>query len=276
MCHPQYLLAVFCLLAVAQGLTPPSNVRGVTKYALSASTSTKLAYRNSGSEQRGLLQQKGPIQHVSEFCFRALNLEPPMYAQIPPEDAQCKQVGTPTVMMSDESSPALSQPPSPGTPAQPHHTAVDPGENALLPLPDPQIFPSHPPCPASLARAELKKHLQWMSKRYQHLHADETESERTHAAAMRTADALYVLGHAGKVASAHELKHEFDSKIAPPASTSTAKTVVGKRKSGRRIRKIVHPVATAAAVVGLTTGTGVVCTLALSAVLLPFLDTGRK
>ncbi|GMH90079.1 hypothetical protein TrVE_jg3441 [Triparma verrucosa] len=250
MCHPQYFLAVFCLLTVVQGFTPPSNVRRYTKYALSASTSTKLAYRNSGSEQRGLLQQKGPIQHVSEFCFRALNLEPPMYAQISPEDAQCKQVGAPTVMMSDESSPALSHtPPSPGTPAQPPHTAVDP---------------------------ELKKHLQWMSKRYQHLHADETESERTHAAAMRTADALYVLGHAEKVASAHELKHEFDSKTAPPASTSTAQTVVGKRKSGRRIRKIVHPVATAAAVVGLTTGTGVVCTLALSAVLLPFLDTGRK
>mmetsp|Transcript_6956 Transcript_6956/g.13522 ORF Transcript_6956/g.13522 Transcript_6956/m.13522 type:complete len:298 (+) Transcript_6956:60-953(+) len=54
--------------------------------------------------------------------------------------------------------------------------------------------------------AELQKHLQWISKRYQTLHADDdapqTSDELAHALISRTADALYVLGHAGSVAEA--------------------------------------------------------------------------
>ncbi|GMH83281.1 hypothetical protein TL16_g09541 [Triparma laevis f. inornata] len=162
------------------------------------------------------------------------------------EDVQCTQIHAKQAVMLDESSPALSPGfKSHGTP-QPNHAAADP---------------------------ELKKHLQWMSKRYNTLHSDETESELHHASVSRTADALYVLGHAGEAASASGLKHDFDNE---PASIKTVST---HKKSRFRIRKIVHPVATAAAVVGLTTtGMGLACTLAVSAVLLPFLnmDTSRK
>lgn len=80
-----------------------------------------------------------------------------------------------------------------------------------LPLPYPATPNQHnshlkqPHTPQTHTHTELQKHLQWISKRYQTLHADDapqTSDELAHAAISRTADALYVLGHAGSVAEA--------------------------------------------------------------------------
>lgn len=126
------LTLLLLLCAFAQGFLSPQYPQKFHPSPLRVTASTKLQYQNVPRESRGILHPKGPIAHVSEFFFTALNIEPPVHPDLSLEDVQCTQVNATQAVMLDESSPALSPGfKSHGTP-QPNHAAADPGENCRI------------------------------------------------------------------------------------------------------------------------------------------------